>query len=445
MFNRGSTTTYRWCSTVAGIALATFGFSLATNAQDDAMIASPPKGFEAIFDGKTLNGWHGQAQMSPAEAAAATAAQKAEWKADADKHWSVADSAIVNDGHGPFLTTDKNYRDFELLLQYKTVAKADSGIYLRGIPQVQIWDWTNKEVIPMGADKGSGGLWNNAAGAKGKDPLVLADKPFGQWNQFKIRLIGERCWVWLNGKLVVDDARMANYFDRTKPMPVTGPIQLQTHGGEIQWRNIYLKEISSEEASEDLKKADLAGAEYLFNGLDLKGWGGATDSYEMVIRCRDGMGGTLHSLQEYKDFDVFLEFRVPEAGNNGLVLRYPLDKPGADGAYDSMTELQILDDDHKEYKNIDPRQAHGSAYGMVAAQRGYLRPVGDWNYEKVTVRGSRIVVEVNGTQILDADVANVKEFLDNKAHPGKDRAQGAIGLAGHTDPVEFRTIAVRKQ
>ncbi len=225
-------------------------------------------------------------------------------------------------------------------------------------------------------------------------------------------------------------------------MPVTGPLQLQTHGGEIQWRNIYIKEFSSEESNELLRKSDLRNAEYLFDGRKLEGWSGATDSYEMVLRCRDGMGGTLHSLKEYENFNMFVEFRLPPAGNNGLVIRYPLDKAGADGAYDAMTELQILDDAHPQYKGLDPRQAHGSAYGMIPAERGYLRELGQWNYQKVTVRGSTIEVEVNGFKILSGDLAKVTDFLDNKPHPGKDRTRGAVGLAGHTDPVEFRLIAI---
>ena len=104
-----------------------------------------------------------------------------------------------------YLTTEKNYGDFELLVDYKTVAKADSGIYLRGIPQVQIWDYTKEGgKWNIGADKGSGGLWNNSKGAPGKDPVVFADKPFGEWNVFRILMVGERVSIWLNGKLVVD-------------------------------------------------------------------------------------------------------------------------------------------------------------------------------------------------------------------------------------------------
>src|SRR5205085_6981417 len=125
----------------------------------------------------------------------------------------------------------------ELLIEYKTVPKADSGIYLRAAPQVQIWDYTDPSKFALGADKGSGGLWNNSKGAPGKDPLVLADRPFGEWNSFRIVQVGERTSVWLNGKLVVDHARMENTYwekDRKTPLPRTGPILLQTHGGEIR-------------------------------------------------------------------------------------------------------------------------------------------------------------------------------------------------------------------
>ncbi|HWN95734.1 MAG TPA: DUF1080 domain-containing protein, partial [Methylomirabilota bacterium] len=93
---------------------------------------------------------------------------------------------------------------------------------------------------------------------------------------------------------------------------------------------------------------------------------------------------------------------------------------------------------------IDPRQAHGSAYGMVAAQRGYHHPIGEWNFQEVTVKGSRIKVELNGTVILDTDLANVTEFMSNTPHPGKTRASGHFGFAGHNDPVEFRNVQIKK-
>ena len=143
-----------------------------------------------------------------------------------------------------YLTTNKNYGDFELTLEYKTVPGADSGIYLRGVPQVQIWDTTEEGgTWDLGADKGSGGLWNNGDGAPGKDPSKHMDKPFGEWNSFRILMIGEKVTVHFNGEKVVDAAVMETYFDRSIPIFAEGPIQLQTHGGEIRWRNVFIREI----------------------------------------------------------------------------------------------------------------------------------------------------------------------------------------------------------
>ena len=219
---------------VAMVAVSVIGFAASQSVQ----AGKPPKGFTALFNEKDLSGWWGLKTEDPAKwralPADKLAAKKAASLKDIAQHWSVDGEELVNDGHGLYLSTLKNYGDFELLIDYKTVARADSGIYLRGIPQVQIWDSTEEAKFSLGADKGSGGLWNNSPGAAGKDPLALADKPFGEWNSFRISMVGERVSIWLNGKQVVDHARLENYFNRKGQLPRTGPIQLQTHGGEIR-------------------------------------------------------------------------------------------------------------------------------------------------------------------------------------------------------------------
>ena len=211
--------------------------------------AQPPEGFTALYNGRDLTGWRGGDTYDHrkwlALPAGERAALEAEWTADMREHWRADGDEFVNDGKGKYATTTRDYGDFELRLEYKTVPLADSGIYLRGVPQVQIWDHTNPAEFRNGAQKGSGGLWNNSPGAPGKDPLVLADRPFGEWNAFRIVMIGNRVSVWLNGHLVVDDAVMENYYDRSRPVPDRGPISLQTHGGEIRWRNIFIREIAA--------------------------------------------------------------------------------------------------------------------------------------------------------------------------------------------------------
>ena len=216
---------------------------------------NPPSGFIALFNGENLDGWWGAKTEDPSswekmDPKKFSQKKKASLK-DINTHWKAENGVLINDGNGLFLTTEQFFADFELRLAYKTVAKADSGVYLRGVPQVQIWDTTKEGgKWKYGAAKGSGGLWNNGSpSVPGRDPLVHADKPFGEWNQLNIEMTGDKVTVILNQKLVVDGSPLLNYWDRRtpankrKPLISKGPIQLQTHGGEICWRNIYLKEL----------------------------------------------------------------------------------------------------------------------------------------------------------------------------------------------------------
>ncbi len=216
----------------------------------------PPKGFRAIFNGKDLSGWYGWNPHASAklegEKKAANLKQQRE---DFSKHWTVEKGELVNNGTGPYATTEEEFGDIELMIEYKTVPKADSGVYLRGTPQVQIWD-VNQAYDPQKPERrphqGSGGLFNNSPTTLGRDPILVADKPFGEWNRLLIRQIGARTWVTLNTRLVVEGAVMENYWDRTQPLPAKGPIMLQTHGGEIRWRNLYVREIGADEAKQVL-------------------------------------------------------------------------------------------------------------------------------------------------------------------------------------------------
>lgn len=425
------------------------------DALEPPALNTPPPGFTPLFNGRDLDGWHGWPIHTPGARPAdlqrlepqLRTQRFQQWTQEALQHWHVEGGELVNDGRGPYLATVREFGDIELLVEYKTVPGADSGIYLRNTPQVQIWD-PNQPFDPKNPYRrphlGSGGLFNNTPGALGRDPLVRADKPFGQWNRFRIIQIGERTTVYLNDRLVVDHARMENYWDRTAPLPRTGKILLQTHGGEIRWRNLFIREISPDEANERLRRHQAERFRPLFNGRDLDGWVDPAGSYEVAdgaIVCKPRKGGVLYTREQFDDFAVRLEYRLPPGGNNGLAIRYP---GKGRASTDGMCEIQILDDDHPRYARLDPRQFNGSAYGMVAARRGYLRPAGQWNFMQVTVRGSTIQVELNGTRILDADLALVTTFKDDQPHPGKDRRHGHFGFAGHGDPVAFRNILVQR-
>jgi hypothetical protein len=150
------------------------------------------------------------------------------------EHWTVADGVLHYDGKGNSLCTVRDYGDFELLMDWKIEPKGDSGIYLRGSPQVQVWDPSLRNI-------GSGGLFNNEKNPNG--PLVMADKPVGEWNTFHISMVGDKVTVHLNGQLVVDSVTMENYWERDKAIYETGQIELQHHGDPLHFRNIYIREL----------------------------------------------------------------------------------------------------------------------------------------------------------------------------------------------------------
>ncbi|NLF68114.1 MAG: DUF1080 domain-containing protein [Candidatus Anammoximicrobium sp.] len=205
-------------------------FAVVASAADN----TPPEGFTALFNGKDLTGWKGLV-ANPPQRAKMTAEQLANAQKKADEqmraHWKVEDGALVFDGKGSSLCTAKDYANFEMYVDWKILPKGDSGIYLRGTPQVQIWD----------VAVGSGGLYNNKNNPS--KPLKNADNPVGEWNTFRIKMVSEKVWIWLNGELVVDNVTMENYWERDKPIYPTGQIELQNHGNTLYFKNIYLREL----------------------------------------------------------------------------------------------------------------------------------------------------------------------------------------------------------
>ncbi|MCB1078895.1 MAG: DUF1080 domain-containing protein [Verrucomicrobiae bacterium] len=233
-----------------------------TKARSDAD-NTPPQGFGTLFNGQDLTGWKGLAHNNANTRRALQGEDLATAQAKADEtmnaHWSVADGILTYDGKGQSLCTAKDYGDFEMYIDWKIPAGADSGIYLRGTPQVQIWDpwdprvkegadppatpeeWVN--AYTNGRNLGSGGLWNNRRWRNA--PLTRADKQPGEWNTFLIRMVGDKVTIWLNDKLIVDRVALENYWDRTgeSPLPRADQIELQHHGSALYFKNLYLREL----------------------------------------------------------------------------------------------------------------------------------------------------------------------------------------------------------
>jgi len=206
-----------------------FGASVPAGAKDN----TPPSGFKALFNGKNLKGWQGLVEFP--ERAKLNKKDFAAKQREANQkflpHWTVRDGALHYDGKGNSLQTVRDYADFELWVDWKIGPKGDTGIYVRGNPQIQIWD------TPIG----SGGLFNNQKNPR--NPIKKADKPVGEWNTFRIIMKGDKVSVWLNSVLVVDNVTMENYWQRGQPLPPKGPIELQHHGNPIEFKNIYIKEL----------------------------------------------------------------------------------------------------------------------------------------------------------------------------------------------------------
>ena len=403
-------------------------------------------GFESVFNGKDLAGWKGlvgnpitRSKMSD------TALQAAQVKADIKmrEDWEVKDGLLNYKGnlHGENLATVKQYGNMEMYVDWRIQEKGDAGIYLRGTPQVQIWDTSRREV---GAQVGSGGLYNNQKNVS--KPLVVADNKVGEWNTFHIIMKGDKVTVYLNGVLVTDHIGLENYWNRTLPLFVKEQIELQAHGTFVSYRNIYIRELPADEPITLNKQEAEEGFTLLFDGTHINEWIGNTSGYliqegALVVNPEKGSGGNLYTKNEYSDFVYRFNFQLTPGANNGIGVHAPLE---GDAAYVGM-EIQVLDGEHPKYAEIQPYQHHGSVYGVMPAKRGYLKPTGDWNEEEIMVKGTKIKVTLNGTVIVDGDYAAASKngTMDHNQHPGLLNKTGHIGFLGHGDIVRFKNMRIK--
>ncbi len=175
----------------------------------------------------------------------------------------------------------------------------------------------------------------------------------------------------------------------------------------------------------------------LFNGKDLTGWKG--DGYEAkdgTIICTP-QGKNLVTERVFANYALDFEFKLPPGGNNGIGINYP---GTGDAAYTGI-EVQVLDNTAEQYKTLKPYQFHGSLYTLAPAKRDApLKPVGEWNSERILVNGNDVQVTLNGTVITTGKLDELsKEHPD---HQGVKRRAGHICFCGHGDPVAFRNLKV---
>ena len=407
------------------------------------------EGFVSIFNGKDLTGWKGlvenpvvRAKMTPAQLATAQV------KADEQmrKDWKVENGYLVFDGAGyDNLCTIKQYGDIEMYIDWMldpSGKEADAGIYLRGTPQVQIWDTAR---VNVGAQVGSGGLYNNRTNPS--KPLKVADNFMGEWNTFYIKMVGDRVTIYLNGELVTDNIILENYWARRQAIFPTEQLELQAHGSKVYYRNIYVKELKRPEPFTLSPEEQKEGFKALFDGTNMFEWTGNTVDYTLkdgtiTLVPSMGSGGNLYTKSEYDNFVFRFDFMLTPGANNGLGIRTPME---GDAAYVGM-ELQILDNEDPIYKDLEIWQYHGSVYGIIHAKRGFLKPLGEWNTQEVIANGDKIKITLNGEVILDGNLreATKNGTIDGKEHPGLFNKKGHIGFLGHGSEVKFRNIRIKE-
>jgi hypothetical protein len=359
-------------------------------------LAADVEGYRAaLFNGRDLDGW----QVTGCETA-------------------VEDGLLVLRSGDGLVRSNERHGDFVLEVDWRPrrASNYDSGIYIRAdVPEAgKVWPTRYQINLKQGRE-------GNIAGLAGAESQGLVKT--GQWNHFKITVVGDTAELEINGQKAWKASGLQN---------ADGYIGLQSEvagGGPFEFRNITVTDL-------DFRP--------LFNGKDLAGWTGDTQGYTVEdgsIVCPKLGSGRLFTADEYSDFSFRFDFKLTEGGNNGVGIRTPLE---GDPAYVGM-ELQILDDSASQFRAIKPWQVHGSIYGVVPAKTGHLKPVGEWNHEEIIARGRRVTVILNGATIVDANIdeASRSGTPDGKAHPGLSRAQGHIGFLGHGAKIEFRNIRIK--
>jgi hypothetical protein len=346
---------------------------------------TPEEAEKIGFHGKDLTGWYGLNPHSVVklEGEKKEAALK-KMREEFATFWKVENGELVNDGHGPYATTEEEFGDIEFRIEYKTVAGADSGIYLRGVPQVQIWD-KNQVFDPAKPTRrphlGSGGLFNNTPDTPGRDPLVVADKPFGEWNSFRIVMDWPCLRVWTNGEVVqdLDVETIPELAARLRK----GYLGFESLSYPIRFRNLRVAELHSRVAWSSLYEGP----------ADLAKWHVSDGKPQFAalgpVLYSDGVGH-MATNENFRDFELQMYVRHALHHNGGVLFR-----TAGKGSSARHYEIQLHDVEGAHYPT-------GSLYSV---KRGlYPRIQHDqWWLFQLRVKDATCRVRINGETVLEHD------------------------------------------
>jgi hypothetical protein len=258
-------------------------------------------GYALLFDGKTLEGWTTSADLSA-------------WGIEQEKEGAVL--TMAKPGNGWWLRTTKMYRDFDLTLDFDVAKGKNSGVGLRG-SSVGDPAFTGMEIQIFGNQGEQPTITSCGSVYDAIAPTAMPLKDGGQWNTYRIKLVGDTLNIWLNGEQVHNDQKLDARGYTHKPEdknPLntrcpTGFISLQDHGDKVRFRNIKIKDLSRDK--------DLGGFEAIFNGKDTTGWTTRPTDKDGKWRVEDGVlvgeKGGLTTTRTWKD----AEFRCLICGTKG--------------------------------------------------------------------------------------------------------------------------------
>lgn len=320
---------------------------------------------------------------------------------------------VLADGDG-LVRTHHRYRDFELEFDWRPLRDSmyDAGIYFRCDLPPEGKPWPRRYQINL--KQGDEGNLIGVPGARSTG-LIKA----GEWNHFKLRVVGHNAELWLNGQA-------AWKTDQIEPEEGYVGIQVEVPlGGQHAFRDIRLTEL---------------GFTSLFNGKDLEGWeGGGGDAASCwqveqgELVCTGAKGPWLRSIGEHGDFNVRLEYKLKEGGNSGVYIRVP--ESGNHHGKDAGIEVQVLDDAAPRYANLQPYQYSASLYALVPASPRVARPAGEWNSLEINCRGGQYRVTHNGVVVVDADESSQPALVERLK-------SGRLGLQNHSERIWYRNLRV---
>ena len=402
----------------------------------------PPEGFTTLFNGRDFTGWRVDPGVKDV--------------------WSIEDGVLTGNGQGHTnLFTEKEYRDFVLMVDYRMPEPSDSGVYFRRlIPEMG--HFGQREQLNLSA--GSGGWMGNLlsfhflpAGIQLKEkdgPKIRRINPdVGVWHTIKLTVVGRSVTAEYHGEVILDRFQYPEGVLSTAP----GPIGLQKHAVErkegkirsmpVEFRNVFIKEISPSAVN-----VPPEGFTALFNGRNFNGWR-LSPRVREAWSIEDGIlkshvairdwGADLRTVKQYRDFVLLVDYRIPRVSDSGIYIR------------GLMPGIGIFDRDRWEQFNLRSRGGTGTleSFRFQPPDRRvepprvkYIDPeVGVWHTVKLTLIGQTLSAAYDGETIIDG-----YEYAEGvlSMEPSVIRLQKhppcEIGGEMSDCPIEFRNIFIKE-